>query len=156
MNSERLNSWNHEVRLACSAEGGGGGNRFALSARLDPFFYRYPTVAPKRCCPLTSKRPTRFSIGGNRRSNCDDPPGGPDDRPPQGKSTCNRPNGESYLTPFFFVPNLLSELISYCAGKKFVLASFSFFRCPLFLASSASLLVFTAILFEVRSLSCFH
>lgn len=72
----------------------GGWKSRRIVCKLDPFFYRYPPVAPKRCCPLTSKRPTRFSIGSNRRSNCDDPPGGPNSRPPLGISTCDRTNGQ--------------------------------------------------------------
>lgn len=60
----------------------GDGNRFALSATWSPSFIVIRPWHQKRCCPLTSKGPTRFSIGGNRRSNCDDPLGGPDDRPP--------------------------------------------------------------------------
>lgn len=64
---------------------------FRIVYELVPFFYRYPPVAPKRCCPLTSKRPTRFSISGNRRSNCDDPFSVGRMADHQGKSTCPWP-----------------------------------------------------------------
>lgn len=120
MNWERLNS-------SGSTRGEGCGAGMEIVSHCPqvgyPFFYRYPPVAAKRCCPLTSKRPTRFSIGGNQRSNCDDSPCGPDDKPPQGKSTCARPNVERPPTsPCLPVQPPPAELISYCGRKKFVLA----------------------------------
>lgn len=91
-----------------------------------PFFHRYPPVTAKRCCPLTSKRPTRFSIGGDQRSNCDDSPCGPDDKPPQGKSTCARPNVQPRPNPARRT-NFLLWTKKICFGRpSFALSIFHF------------------------------
>ena len=93
----------------------------ALSANLDPFFHRYPVVAPKRCCPLTSKidRPGFPSVAtgaliatilpvdrttDHHWENLLVPPGKPLNRTSSSFSF-------SRLNP-------LLKIISYCAGKK--------------------------------------